>query len=235
MGSADDIVVTMDYNEELPGAVAQKCQELLEIDEEIAEEILEGLWTSILCGDNDQDALVETLCECVEDETDEACDETVARSVVEELLQSRSQHIAQFGEVHSRLTAAFVELQERGLLALQDFTCCNTCGHYDAAEQMYKEKKRGYIFFHRQDTESLVYSELTYLRYGANETLKMDPAEWESLDAKDKDKQHCAMVREFVENDLKPVFDKYDIGFEWNGSLDSAMLITNCDYRAPIR
>ncbi|GAA1471101.1 hypothetical protein P4N68_08840 [Corynebacterium felinum] len=143
----------MDLNEELPHEVAYKCQNLLAIDEEIAGEILESLWTLILCGDCAEDELVHTLCECVEDETDEDCDEATAYAVVNHLLQARAQLLAQFGEIHSRLTAAFEQLQERGLLALQDFTCCSTCGHHEAGSRMYKEKKRGYVFFHRQDTE----------------------------------------------------------------------------------
>ncbi|GAA1474472.1 hypothetical protein P4N68_00060 [Corynebacterium felinum] len=63
----------------------------------------------------------------------------------------------------------------------------------------------------------------------------MSRQEWEFLDSSEKEKQHCMMVRELVENDLQPVFADHDIEFEWDGEIAGAMLIKNCDYFAPVR
>ena len=71
-----------------------------------------------------------------------------------------------------RLDAAFAELEEAGIIARQNFSCCGTCGaaeihdEIDLAEQAGRPA-RGFTFFHIQDTEHAVGGESLYLSYGA--------------------------------------------------------------------
>jgi hypothetical protein len=67
-----------------------------------------------------------------------------------------------------RLDAAFEDLGRRGILARQDFTCCQSCGHaeiWDEAED--PSAWRGYAFYHRQDTEAAVEGRGLYLGFGS--------------------------------------------------------------------
>lgn len=73
-----------------------------------------------------------------------------------------------------RLDAAFAVLEEEGVVARQNFTCCATCGAseiWDEIEAAQDEgiAVEGYAFFHMQDTESAVEGHGLYLNYGACE------------------------------------------------------------------
>lgn len=73
-----------------------------------------------------------------------------------------------------RLDAAFAALEEQGVVARQNFTCCGTCGAteiWDEIEAAQEEgvAVEGYAFFHMQDTESAVEGHGLYLNYGACE------------------------------------------------------------------
>ncbi|HEY6227497.1 MAG TPA: hypothetical protein VI282_10285 [Verrucomicrobiae bacterium] len=69
-----------------------------------------------------------------------------------------------------RLDKAFAELEESGIVARQNFTCCQTCGNAEIDDELNaaKEKGRtphGYTFYHMQDTENAVNGSGLYLAY----------------------------------------------------------------------
>lgn len=72
-----------------------------------------------------------------------------------------------------RLDAAFARLEAEGIVARQDFTCCQTCGHAEIWGEIRAAQKAhpiaGYVFYHRQDTEYVVESGKLYLAFGAVE------------------------------------------------------------------
>lgn len=70
-----------------------------------------------------------------------------------------------------RLDAAFKDLNARGIVARQDFTCCGNCGLAEIENVISEVKQagkevRGYSFFHAQDTDSAVEGMGLYLYYG---------------------------------------------------------------------
>lgn len=72
-----------------------------------------------------------------------------------------------------RLEAAFAELEQRGIMCRQNFTCCGTCGVAAIVDLMEAQQKsgttlRGYAFFHEQDTECAVDGSCLYLNYGSD-------------------------------------------------------------------
>lgn len=81
-----------------------------------------------------------------------------------------------------RLDRAFAALERRGVVARQNFACCQTCGHAEIGDEIEsgtaEEPVRGYAFFHRQDTESAAAGEGLYLAYGAVMPGPASPAEW---------------------------------------------------------
>lgn len=71
-----------------------------------------------------------------------------------------------------RIDRAFQKLQEQDIIARQHFSCCNSCGHRqietDGIKLMMRgQKKRGYVFYHKDDTERAARSGLLYLTFGA--------------------------------------------------------------------
>lgn len=71
-----------------------------------------------------------------------------------------------------RLDKAFAELEERGVICRQDFTCCGNCGVAEIGAELNEAEQRGvhvrgYAFYHQQDTERAVEGSGVYLNYGA--------------------------------------------------------------------
>lgn len=73
-----------------------------------------------------------------------------------------------------RLDKAFADLEERGIVCRQDFTCCGNCGVAEIGAELNEAEQRGvhvrgYAFYHAQDTESAVAGHGVYLNYGAEQ------------------------------------------------------------------
>jgi hypothetical protein len=71
-----------------------------------------------------------------------------------------------------RLDRAFLELNQMGILAKQNFSCCNSCGHkrIERALKNSAKKRRdiwGYAFFHAQDTDEAVATGELNITFGA--------------------------------------------------------------------
>jgi hypothetical protein len=55
-----------------------------------------------------------------------------------------------------KLAAAFDELDAAGVIARMNFTCCQTCGTAEIADERPVDRpSSGYVFFHQQDGETL--------------------------------------------------------------------------------
>jgi hypothetical protein len=112
---------------------------------------------------------------CVHCFSEEASADSL-RPIAEKLVASAvKEHLAKQAEWPEvtdcdRLTLAFAELEQKGILCRQDYSDCMTCGHFDLkaeaelAQQQGREV-RGYVFFHGQDTESLLDGDL-FLAFG---------------------------------------------------------------------
>lgn len=71
-----------------------------------------------------------------------------------------------------RLDAAFDDLEAHGILARQNFTCCQTCGHAEMKAEIDEARAdgrrvAGYVFFHRQDTDYAVDGHGLFLAFAA--------------------------------------------------------------------
>ncbi|MFF0155466.1 DUF6891 domain-containing protein [Micromonospora sp. NPDC005203] len=66
-----------------------------------------------------------------------------------------------------RLTAAFRALSAAGLVAREDFSCCQNCGIAEIGDEVPRGRTtRGYVFYHRQDAECGVEGSGVHLTYG---------------------------------------------------------------------
>ncbi|MFC4021500.1 DUF6891 domain-containing protein [Micromonospora sp. GCM10011542] len=89
--------------------------------------------------------------------------------VIEELTRHLAEQ-AHWPEVtdSDRLTAAFRALTAAGVVAREDFTCCQNCGvHEIGADVPRTIEPRGYAFYHRQDAERVAAGSPVFVNYGA--------------------------------------------------------------------
>jgi len=72
-----------------------------------------------------------------------------------------------------RLNQAFESLNRQGIVARQDFSCCNNCGFTEIWDEVEKEEKthpvEGYVFYHLQCTERAIESGQLLMAYGCVE------------------------------------------------------------------
>jgi hypothetical protein len=94
--------------------------------------------------------------------------------LTDELIQAQRQAQESWPEVTDcdRLDRAFAELEEAGILARQNFSCCGMCGIGDAYREIEAAQASGrtivgYTFYHEQDTESAVNGFDLCLNYGS--------------------------------------------------------------------
>lgn len=103
-----------------------------------------------------------------------------------------------------KLTKAFKELSSNGIVAKENFTCCQTCGSSEISD--YAEKQDyGYVFYHQQDTERAVEGGGVYLSYGHIGLAKKS-------------------MKELTEQIMKTL-EKNELKVIWNGQTNTRMLI----------
>lgn len=111
-----------------------------------------------------------------------------------------------------KLSNAFNELTENGIIAKENFTCCNSCGSYEIAQHAIKGDV-GYVFYHQQDTERAVEGEGVYLSYGHIGVAKKSLSE--------------------ITEQIVQTIEKHGLKVEWNGSVNTRMLV-NLDWKKRI-
>jgi hypothetical protein len=112
----------------------------------------------------------------VEDEADSVWLRAAADRHLAEALQEHAEAQGAWPKVTDcdRLDAAFDALESEGVLARQNFACCQSCGHGEMWDEVKSaadagRQVRGYVFFHQQDTDRAVDGGGLYLAYGATE------------------------------------------------------------------
>ena len=114
-----------------------------------------------------------------------------------------------------KLDDAFAELDRDGIIARHDWQCCQTCGRDTIRSEMEAAQDfkwvAGYVFYHRQDTESAVRSNYLYLAFGS-----FDHTEEES---------------EAVGNIIVNVLIQHGLQTEWDGNAWSRICINNINWQ----
>lgn len=109
-----------------------------------------------------------------------------------------------------KLDEAFAELDRMGIVARQNYTCCQTCGHteigYELGKTSVHRPVRGYVFFHHQDAGHVATAGVLYLAYGSVLNRSDDEA--------------VAVAREAV-----AVLKQHGFMIEWNGLIQKRICI----------
>ncbi|MET9403076.1 hypothetical protein [Kitasatospora sp. NPDC002965] len=165
----------------------------------------------IRCGFQEPDEIVESL---VEDLDDQGLTAEEAERIVAPLWRARLEEQASWPETTDvdRLEAAFDSLEEQGIVAAMDFTCCASCGYAEIGGEA-DEDSRGFVFFHQQDTERVATGGSLMLRYGG---FQVDGESTE------------AAVRRTVRVGREVVSALKEVGLpvKWDGSPEVAITVT---------
>lgn len=143
-------------------------------------------------------------------EADPPITKAQAREILAPMWREHAAAQADWGTTDcDRITAAFAELDQSGIIAREHFSCCQNCGTAEIwAEADLTD--RGYVFFHIQDTETAGDGVL-YLAYGSRSNEPEDTV---------------AVGREVVDT-----LQAHGLRTTWNGSESTRIQITDLEWR----
>jgi hypothetical protein len=110
-----------------------------------------------------------------------------------------------------RLDKAFASLNCQGIVARQNFSCCNNCGFTEIWDEVEQEEKHqsieGYVFYHLQFTELAIKTGQLLLAYGCIEEEEAD------------------LTR--VANRIVVELRRFGLDAKWQGSADYPIIVEN--------
>src|SRR5262245_51595838 len=114
-----------------------------------------------------------------------------------------------------RLDSAFAALNAQGIVARQDFSCCNNCGFTEICDEVEKEEKdhpvEGYVFYHLQCTERAIKTGQLLMAYGCVED---DPEAFLG-----------------IANKIVAELRKTDLDASWGGTADHPIVVDGILWR----
>lgn len=200
--------------------------------EEGSDSLAAQVWLQVLRGNADVDSYLETFV----DDLDEAgVSEEAARAWFASVIaMRRAQQDAWEAPPRSRLTEAFDELANIGVVARQDFSCCGNCASAEIWDERDASRTwRGYVYFHQQDTDSIIEDRATYLGYGVFPDSLYTEKEWEALPSTERETRYERHVRELMA-EVREIFERHQIEMAWTGDLGRRIHLSNVDFFAPM-
>ncbi|MBA3021613.1 hypothetical protein [Propionicimonas sp.] len=187
-------------------------------------------WRQVILGFSDPSDFVED----VRDEF--KLPDAVLAAAFEAVLAARREQQASFADAATTtLTKAFIELNARGILALEGFSCCAECGARDIHELLDTEQRqRGYVFYHQADAEHLVDHGHVELTFGAALDQLMEPEEYQRLLPEGKQWWFEQVSVEFFRDEVLPVLADYGIKVEWNREFGTRPMLSGVDFYAEV-
>lgn len=191
------------------------------------EYLRDAIWFNILRGNT------EDLEEIITEETDKIPEDD-ASEIVERFIAARLAQQTEIGQVESRLSAAFEELDASGIVAREDFTCCQNCLLTEIGAEIPDDGADGFVAFHEQDTERFFEDGVLYLAYGAFIDSHMPASEWNTMSEAEQQAWTQDVSVRMVRERIIPVLEKHGMSVEWDGSTSSRLAVRNADFYVPL-
>ncbi|WP_433220191.1 DUF6891 domain-containing protein [Dactylosporangium sp. CS-047395] len=191
------------------------------------------IWDWIVRGYDDPAEFVEYLDE---DERHGLTGEEVS-AAYERALDARRDQQRAWGPVRSNLNRAFAELNARGVIARENFSCCGTCASAEILDE--RDESRhwlGYVWYHQQDTESLAASTdgAVYLGYGVFPPEDFDEAAYERLTDAEREAQYQRDLEQLLDGLVFPVLREHGMAVRWNRRQSTRILLTGAQWYATV-
>ncbi|MCG7606407.1 MULTISPECIES: DUF6891 domain-containing protein [Mycobacterium] len=202
---------------------------VLPLDDGDRANLTSEIWGRLVTGNDDVEEFLDIYAE------DYELTEEQLTTAFAALRDARLRQQAEIGDYRSRTHAAFEELNAHGVVARADFSCCGTCASAEIGDERDDSRHwQGYIYFHNQDTDSLVESGSTYIGYGAFEPEDFDEDAYNTLSDQAKEDLYVSDVTRMLDEVVFPIVRRHGIEPEWNRDLGTRVLLTNADWYAPI-
>jgi hypothetical protein len=140
---------------------------------EFKKELRSSIRRKVAGGFYDVATITEDASEMCQDEEHPELAETLVPRLIQQAVNAQRKKQQTWPDVTDCdcLDAAFEELNTRGIVARQNFTCCSNCGHSEIGGEIDQELKAGvtvsgYAFYHQQDTDAAVEGGGIYIKYG---------------------------------------------------------------------
>jgi hypothetical protein len=150
---------------------------------------------------------------------------------------SRRDQQRDWGAVQGNLTCAFIELNELGVLARENFGCCGTCADFEIHDERDESRHwHGYLWYHQQDTEALIASKdgEVYPGYGAYPPEDFDDEAYDALPLAEQQAAYRASLRRVLDEIALPVLLKHGMQVEWNSELSRRIRVTGAQWYVPL-
>lgn len=204
----------------------------------LAPAVIDACWEMITTGSVRIPDLVETICDVDEYQADDGehiRDEDM-HQIAQYLVGARRQQQALFGDVGpSNLARAFADLESKGVVARQNFSCCGNCGSGEIWDEVSDFGQwRGYVFFHHQDAISLVQTGHTYLSFGIFLPHYLPNDKLKAMSDQERKVFHDTQMMALVNEVIIPTLEAHGLEVSWKGSLDTRILVDNAEFYVPI-
>lgn len=152
------------------------------MSEDILTEMFTIIKNEVLAGYLSRDDIIEVVLDSIEAGNSPDWLKNKTERITDKVLAYHQKRSSKWLHVtdNDKLDEAFAELDRQGIVARQDFTCCQNCGLHEIDVEINDTKVyrpvTGYVFFHTQDTMSAVRGNGLYLAYGAinkNDVLRV--------------------------------------------------------------
>jgi hypothetical protein len=114
-----------------------------------------------------------------------------------------------------RLDEAFAALNRQGIVARQNYSCCNNCGFTEIWEEVQQEEAHqpveGYVFYHLQCTQRAIKSGQLLLAYGC------------------VDEDEASLIR--VANKIVAELRRVGFDADWKGTADYPIVVNGIEWR----
>ncbi|MFI9639273.1 DUF6891 domain-containing protein [Micromonospora sp. NPDC051925] len=197
------------------------------------DEIESEIWDWVVRGETDADDFLDYL----DGEECHGATEDDLRAAYERALAARREQQRGWGEVRSNLSRAFDELTELGVLARANFTCCGTCAAAEIDDERDDSRHwHGYLWYHQQDTESLLTSEdgEVYLGYGVYPSPEFDEVAYAALSEAERQARYQADLELLMDEVAFPVLRRHGMRVEWNRDQALRVRVTGAQWYAPL-
>ncbi|MDG6103317.1 hypothetical protein Daura_17575 [Dactylosporangium aurantiacum] len=197
-------------------------------------EIEDQMWAWIVRGSDDAAAFVDYLDD---DEDRHGVGDEELAAAYERAVDARRAQQREWGDVRSNVSLAFAELNQLGVLARANFSCCGTCASGEIHDERDGSRHwHGYLWFHQQDTEALIASTdgSVYLGYGVYPPEDFDEAAYEALSPQEQRDRYQADLERMLDDLVFPVLRRHGMRVTWNRNQATRILVTGAHWYVPL-
>lgn len=197
-------------------------------------EVENEIWDWVVRGEDDADEFLDYLDT---PESRHGATDGELSAAYELAVAARRNQQHQWGYVQSNLTRAFSELNALGVVARENFSCCGTCASAEIHDERDDSRHwSGFLWYHQQDTESLITSANgeVYMGYGAYPPEDFDQTAYDALPSTEQHAQYQAMVERILDEVAFPVLRKHGMRVDWDRDLHKRIRVTGAEWYVPL-